>query len=224
MKKLILVFCLSLLVVFCLQRPCWATRAYVTDAFEEFTLRAGPGNEYRIIAMLSSGQVLEVLESQREWSRVRTPGGDREGWVVSRYLIERHPWSLQATSLREENAAMKTKLTQAEGTLNEVQRQRSELASELQKVSKLLEETKTRYETLRQGSEGFIKLQKAHERSEAALATARSDLDALRKEHERLQSSQMNRWFATGALILLCGLLLGVLVGRQQKTRRSFYS
>jgi SH3 domain protein len=47
----------------------------------------------------------------------------------------------------------------------------------------------------------------------------------LRKEHEQLQSSQMNRWFATGALVLLCGLLLGVMVGRQQKTRKSsFYS
>jgi SH3 domain protein len=60
--------------------------------------------------------------------------------------------------------------------------------------------------------------------NEAALKAARAELEALRNEQEQLRSSQMNRWFATGALVLLCGLLLGVMVGRQQKTRKSFYS
>jgi SH3 domain protein len=225
MKKLILTFGFSGWIILCFQQPCWATRAYVTDTFEEFTLRAGPGNEYRIVALLSSGQVVEVLESEKDWSRIRIPGGEREGWVVTRYLINRLPWSLQANSLREENAALKTKLTQLESAFNEAQRERGEVAVELQKTSRLLEDTKGSYETLKKGSEGFLKLQQIHEMDKATLAAARADLDTLRKEHEQLQSSQMNRWFATGALVLLCGLLLGVMVGRQQKTRKSsFYN
>ena len=225
MKKLILIFCLISLAILYFQRPSWAASAYVTDAFEEFTFRSGPGNEYRIIGMLSSGQAVEVLESQKEWSRIRIPGGDREGWVVSRYLIDRQPWSLQASALREENASLKTKSAQIESALNEAQRQKGEAAAELQKTSKLLEETKARYETLKQGAEGFLRLKKAHELNEAALKAARADVAQLREEQERLRSSQMNRWFATGALVLLCGLLLGVMVGRQQKARKSsFYS
>jgi SH3 domain protein len=225
MKKLILTFFLSGWTILCFQQPCWATRAYITDTFEEFTLRAGPGNEYRIITLLSSGQAVEVLESEKDWSRIIIAGSDREGWVVTRYLINRLPWSLQATSLRDENDALKAKLTQIESAFNEAQRQRGEAVVELQKTSKLLEETKGSYETLKKGSEGFLKLQKIHETDKAALAAARADLQTLRKEHEQLQSSQMNRWFATGALVLLCGLLLGVMVGRQQKTRKSsFYS
>lgn len=224
MKKLILIFCLVSLAMLYFQKPCWAARAYLTDTFDEFTLRSGPGNEYRIVGMLSSGQAVEIIESQKDWTQVRLPGGDREGWIVTRYLIDRLPWSLQATSLREENASLKTKLTQIESALNEAQRQKGEIAAELQKTSKRLEETTGSYETLKQGAEGFLKLKKAHELSEAALKAARADLERLRNEQEQLRSSQMNRWFATGALVLLCGLLLGVMVGRQQKARKSFYS
>jgi len=224
MKKLILFLMVSGGAALLGTSPCWATRGYVTDSFEEFTLRAGPGNEYRIIALLSSGQAVDIVEPQKDWTRIKIPGGEREGWVVSRFLITRLPWSLQSESLREENAALKTKLAQIEGTYGEVQRRRAELAAELQKTTKLLEETTGSYATLKQGAEGFLRLQRIHESTEAALNAAREEIKNLRTEQEQLLSSQINRWFATGALVLLCGLLLGVMVGRQQKTRKSFYS
>ena len=43
-------------------------------------------------------------------------------------------------------------------------------------------------------------------------------------EIETLRSSQRNRWFLSGAVVLLCGLLIGGIVGRQQKKKRSLYS
>jgi len=223
MKKLIPFLLLSCFVILFSLSPCWAERAYVTDTFE-ITLRTGPSTENKIVAMLSSGQALEVVERRGDWSLVRLPDGSKEGWAVQRFLIDRLPWSLQAASLREENAGLKTKLAQIESAFAELQQQRGELAAELRKTSRTLEETKSTYETLKQGAEGFLKLQRVHELNEAALKAARAELEALRNEQEQLRSSQMNRWFATGALVLLCGLLLGVMVGRQQKARKSFYS
>ena len=222
MKKLIRVFLLLGCVILFGMSPSHAQRAYVTDTFE-ITLRTGPSTENKIIAMLSSGQAVEVVEPVGDWSLVRLPDGSREGWVVTRFLISRLPWSLQATSFKEENAAFRAKLASLETALAETQRQREGLAQKLQVTSKLLHDTRGDYETLKQGAESFLKLQKVHEMNQAALAAARADLETLRKEHEQLQSSQMNRWFATGALVLLCGLLLGVMVGRQQKTRRSSF-
>ncbi|MBN2032152.1 MAG: TIGR04211 family SH3 domain-containing protein [Deltaproteobacteria bacterium] len=224
MRKSLLVFCLLSCAILYFLPPCWASKAYLTDSFEEFTLRSGPGYEYRIITMLSSGQALEVHESQKEWSRVSLPGGDREGWVVSRYLINRVPWSIQANSLREENASLKAKLSQIESAFNEARQEKTKLAFEFEKNSKLLEETTDRYESLKQGADGYLKLKKIHELNEAALKAARADNERLRKEQEELRSSQLNQWFATGALVLLCGLLLGVMIGRQQKTRKSLYT
>lgn len=223
MKKLIFLLMLFGTATFIGTPLCWASRAYVTDSFEEFTLRAGPGNDYRIIALLTSGQAVDMVEPQKDWTRIKIPGTEREGWIVSRFLITRLPWSLQAESLREENGALKTKLAQIQGNYSEAQSRGAELAAELQKTTKLLEETTGSYESLKQGAEGFLKLQRIHESTEAALKAAREEINNLRTEQEQLRSSQMNRWFATGALVLLCGLLLGVMVGRQQKARKSFY-
>jgi SH3 domain protein len=43
------------------------------------------------------------------------------------------------------------------------------------------------------------------------------------QENEKIRSSQVTWWFVSGALVLLCGLLVGVLIGRQQKRRKSSY-
>lgn len=223
MKRLILIFLLAGWAVLLTYHPCWAARAYVTDTFE-ITLRTGPTIENKIVAMLSSGQAVEVVETQGDWSLVRVPDGAKEGWVFSRYLITRLPWSLQSRTLKEENAALQTRMAQMESASSEAQRQKEELASELQKKTKLLEDTQASYEKLKQGAEGFLKLRRTNAMNQAALETARLDVENLRKEVEQLRSSQMTRWFATGALVLLCGLLLGVMVGRQQKKRKSFYA
>lgn len=223
MKKLILIFLLLSCAALLREPSCWAARAYVTDTFE-ITLRTGPSTDNKIIAMISSGQTVEVLESQGDWSLVRLPDGSKQGWVVSRFLINRLPWSMQAAALKEENAALKEKSATIQSTLAEIQRRREELAAELQKTTRVMEETTASYETLKQGAEGFIRLRRIHETTQAALKAAREENKNLRTEQERLRSSQMNRWFATGALVLLCGLLLGVMVGRQQKARKSFYS
>ena len=223
MKKLMLILLLLSCATLFIASPCRAERAYVTDTFE-ITLRTGPSTENKIMTMLSSGQAVEVLERRSDWSLVRLPDGSKEGWVVTRFLIDRLPWSLQAASLKEENATLKEKTENIQNTLAEVQRRRGELAAELQKTTRALEETTGSYEKLKQGAEGFIRLQKIHESAEAALKAATAEIADLRAEQEQLRSSQMNRWFATGALVLLCGLLLGVMVGRQQKTRKSFYS
>jgi SH3 domain protein len=222
MKRLLILLLLTG-ATFLSSQPCWAARAYVTDSFE-ITLRTGPSVENKIIAMLSSGQPVEVSESQGDWSLISLSDGTKEGWVFSRYLITRLPWSLQAKFLKEDNTSLQSRLAQVESALNEAQRQRGEFTSEVEKKTRLLEQTQANYETLKHGAEGFLKLRKINEMNEAALKAARQELEKMRVEREQWRSSQMTQWFATGALVLLCGLLLGIMVGRQQKRRKSYYS
>ena len=47
-------------------------------------------------------------------------------------------------------------------------------------------------------------------------------LRVLGEENQSLRSSERNKWFAIGALVLLCGLVFGMIVGRQQKKRRYY--
>ena len=80
------------------------------------------------------------------------------------------------------------------------------------------------YLELKKGAEGYLRLKTIHEATERDLKAARSEVSTLTAENEALRSSEQNRWFLIGALVLLCGLLIGGIVGRQQKKRRFLYS
>lgn len=112
-------FILAVILGLCfIGQSSWATNAYITDSLK-VTLRTGPSTENKIIAVLSSGQPVEVLNSEDDWSYVRLLEGgttEKKGWMLSRYLITRFPWELQAKLLKKENARLKEnekKLTQA---------------------------------------------------------------------------------------------------------------
>lgn len=203
----------------------WASKAYVTDSFK-VTLRTGPSIENKVIAMPSSGQPVEVLDSNDDWSYVRLLGhgeGNKEGWMLSRYLVTRLPWEMQAGSLKDENTRLKEKLPRIEEKLSEALRHEQNLAIRLQDKTKALHRLQNDYEALKRGAAEYLKLKAGYTETRSTLETTQKEVQRLTEENERLRSSQRNRWFAIGALVLLCGLIIGLLIGRQQKKPRSSY-
>jgi len=72
------------------------------------------------------------------------------------------------------------------------------------------------YLELKKGAEGYLSLKSIHEATEKDLKAARSELSNGTTENEALRSSQQNRWFLSGALVLLSGLLIGGIAGRSK--------
>ena len=203
-----------------------ASKAYVTDILR-VTLRTGPSIQNKIVTMLSSGQSVEVLGEKGDWSHIRlTKEGatnGQEGWVMTRFLITRPPWELQATTVLEENSDLKAKLTTTEKNLNDVVIREKDLTSKLQTSTKALDGLRSEFEALKRGASGYLKLSAAHKVAKSKLESIQKEAQELNAENERLRSSQRNKWFATGALVLLCGLMIGLVFGRQQSKRRSTY-
>lgn len=204
----------------------WASGAYITDSFEVM-LRTGPSNQNKIIFMPSSGQAVTVLEKQGDWSRVRLLTGDRgdvEGWLLSRYIIARMPWELQADTAKKENTALKGKLSQVEQELNDLKSRETELSSNLQAVTSRLEKVQGEYDSLSKGAAEYLTLKKDFDAAKSTLESNRRTIEVLSVENRELKLSQGYRWLLTGAAILLCGLIIGLLMGRRQKSRGSLYS
>jgi SH3 domain protein len=201
----------------------WADKAYVTDSFE-ITLRTGPSNENRIIAMLFSGRPLEVLGTQGEWSQVVVLDDGKEGWVISRYLVTRLPWEVQARKLKEDLVSLNGKLNRVQKEFTDESQQRQGVAAEIKRKTEELEALSKEYLELKKGAEGYLSLKTLYEAAEKNMKAAQAELSKLTAENENLKSSQHNRWLLSGALVLLCGLLIGGIAGRQQKKRRSLYS
>ena len=110
----------------------WADKAYVTDSFE-ITLRTGPSNENRIIAMLFSGRPLDVLGTEGEWSQVKVLDDGKEGWVISRYLVTRLPWEVQARKQKEDLVSLNGKLNRVQKEFADESQQRQGLAAEIKR-------------------------------------------------------------------------------------------
>ena len=201
----------------------WATKAYVIDSFE-ITLRTGPSNENKIIAMIFSGRPLEVLGTRGDWSQVKVLDDGKEGWVLSRYLVTRLPWEVQAKKLQEDLVSLNAKLNRVQKEFNDESQQRQGLAAEIKRKTEELEVLSREYLELKKGAEGYLRLKTLYDAAENNMKIAQAELSKVTAENESLRSSQQNMWFLSGALVLLCGLLIGGIVGRQQKKRRSLYS
>ena len=168
---------------------------------------------------MPSGLPVEVLESEEGWSHVAPLGPDQnniKGWVLSRYLITREPWEIQAKALKEENIRLAEKLALIEKEHDDTLRGRKEASENLEVNLEALQKLQKEYDTLKQGAADFLKLEAAHK----ALERASKD---LKEENERLKSSEARKWFTIGALVLLFGLLLGLVLGRQRRRRASLY-
>jgi SH3 domain protein len=221
MTKLLILWIIALSLCF-MNQPGWATTAYVTDSFK-ITLRTGPSAENKITAMLSSGERVEVLESRDDWTRVQVLGSDgekKEGWVLSRFLIEREPWEMQAGNLAKENASFKEKLAEIEKKWKESSDRAQELQENLEATSESLKRVQTDFDSLRNESSDFLKLKQEHETAMSNLKTAQDAVQRLTKENEILEYSRTAQWLLAGALIFVVAWLIGLIIGRREKKRR----
>ena len=226
MRKTILITMAALLITGHLVVEARAEKAYVFNS-EKITLRTGPEANKKIIAMLPQDEPVEILkEDESGWSLVRLlkPSGEtKEGWVLSRYLVTRLPLPIQVTTLTEENSRLKTRLTSTAKECAESVVQRDKCRDKLAETSKILLDLRTSYETLKEESKGFLQLKEEHEATLAALEEIRKTNGILQKENDDMKASERNRWFLTGALVLLFGFFFGLVMGKQQRKRKSSY-
>lgn len=98
-----------------------------------------------------------------------------------------------------------------------------QLASELKKTQALFQDLNKKYENLKKGASSYLALKNEYSSMKSTLESNRKKLTAVTIENEKLRSSERRRWFITGALVLLCGWIIGLVMGRTRRQRRSIY-
>jgi SH3 domain protein len=208
-----------------MSRLSWAETAYVKDTLL-ITFRTGPSTKHTVIARLSSGQPVEILDVDGDWSHVQlTEDGEtiKDGWVLSQYLITRQPWKMQAQTALEESAELRQKVADLEKELSEAARQGQELAVSLEDTAATLAELREEHESLKEGAAGYLELKATHTATQSELETTQLELGELTERYEKLKGSETWKWFGIGAGVFFSALVIGIVLGRQQKKRRSSY-
>jgi SH3 domain protein len=224
MKKITVLMLMGLCLFFS-AHICRAEKAYVINT-SKITLRGGPSTQDKIIAMLRQGTPVEILDTESGWSHVRVvESGSRnyEGYMVNSFLTSDVPWKVQAEGLKAENIRLKQRAENIEKEWTASSGEKELMSEKLARAEKELNTVKTKYDALRKASGSLLTLQEAHAKTVKALKDASGTLKTLEKENLVLKSSRRNRWFLSGAAVLLVGLIFGLVMGRQQRKKRSSY-
>jgi SH3 domain protein len=211
----LLVACIGMLIIGSDTPLSAENTAYVKDIME-IALRVAPGTGSKLLRTIRSGDMVTVLEEAEGWSRVKMKDGT-EGWVVSRYLIQQEPASIQTHALTEENTRLKQITADLAGKNAELAKANEELKAGVTQFKTESEDLKKELEQLKLGSKEYLTLKKENETLKARQQGAESSSNKGTKGSE--ENTDPYVWMIYGAAILVCGMLLGALFRRGSSNR-----
>jgi SH3 domain protein len=107
--------------------PAAAERAWVGGEVR-LNLRSGPGNQYRILGIVKTGDSLQVLERTENWTKIRTAAGE-DGWIPGGYLNPQPPPTIRLGELEAEVAKLRKTLERTETEAAELRGQSEEISA-----------------------------------------------------------------------------------------------
>ena len=185
-------------------------------------LRSGAGSDYRIIHRgIPSGTRLTIARTSAdgEWAEITTEKGTT-GWIRTQYLMQDLPAQnrLDAAEKRAaeavaKSAALSKELAALRAQSTALERQLNSSGSELGSVTEELAQ-------LKQISGNAIQLDIDNRRLVEESENLRSNVEMLESENRRLQDKLESEDFLNGALAVLLGVIITLVVPRLWPKRR----
>ncbi|NOX33662.1 MAG: TIGR04211 family SH3 domain-containing protein [Deltaproteobacteria bacterium] len=201
-KKYQCLLIISLWVVLLFSGTLFADDIYVTGV-TNITMRTGPGVGHKIVAMLKSGTKLEIVEYQKDWTRVKTDLG-KTGWVLSRFLTQEVPGALLVEKLKKDNQELLSKFEAVE-----------EENKRLTVKNATLVQIEEKYNKLKQESADFLKLDAKYTEMTRQYETQRTHITTLEND----LNNEPKLWFLIGPGVFIVGLFFGLSTRKKRKSR-----
>jgi len=193
---------------------------YVSDQLE-ITMRNGQGVKFAIKRVLTSGDRLDLIETDSSgYSKVRTIEGV-EGWVLTRYLMN-------APSVRNLVADSTQKVANLELELAETKEELKNVSTKVatsDSKSMALKETSQRFkkelDSLKVTASSSIALSKENIQLKEQIQQTDIRIQGLVLENTAMKNSDSQSWFLTGVAVLLGGIILGLILPRLRLQRKN---
>ncbi len=216
---LIAVFCL-----FCVSSYVVAEEVkYVTDSFA-ITMRTGKGTSHKIIRSLKTGVKVEVLEQDPEgYSRVRLADGT-EGWVLTRYLIDKPIARVRLAKAQQQISELKGQLNKLKQELRETTKNKNSLSKTSSSLEKENQKLSRELERIKKISANQLALNEENKELKQKLLALKREIQAVQQENISLKDSSGRQWFMIGAGVIIAGILLGLILPNLRFRRRQRWS
>jgi SH3 domain protein len=191
------------------------TKYYINDSMK-VTMRTGPATDRKIIALLSVGQEVEILKAEDEWTLIRLQNG-KEGWVISRFITDQTPDSIQLEALKANHSILQTKVASLMEENTALKAENKKLSIDLNTSEKKEKDLSKDYETLKKESKQFLDLQAKYKESTSKLAAQTQKAEKYEDELTKLLWNKNIKWFLSGAGVLILGFIIGFSTKRQRR-------
>jgi len=175
-----------------------SNQRWVSDSLNTY-VRSGPTDGYRIVGTLTSGEKVELLRTQGDYSQVRSASGSTV-WIPSR--------DLQSVPGQAER-------------LPQLEQKVADLTAELKGIDDAWKaRVQGMQETLDTRKKLIDELQAARGALDAELTTTRSQLRDAQAQLGEEQQQVLMRYMAYGGSIAGAGLLLGLILPTMLRVKR----
>lgn len=132
-----------------------AEQMYLTDTVKVM-MRSGPGIDYKITAMLTVGQPVEIMETSEDWTHIQRADG-QTGWVLNRFVGPEIPHRVLLDKCRQDYEALSQKCSGADTVnqtlLDENKRLKERLSENVAATAERLEQLTRENEKLTKASQ-----------------------------------------------------------------------
>jgi SH3 domain protein len=202
---------------------------YVSD--EVFiVLHAGPGTSYRWLGRLTPGTELSPVDGDsaasaaedpdQEWQQVTTTRGTT-GWVRREFLSRAKPAQARLPELEQDLSTLRQRNQTLQDELQTIRADSAALDEEANTASAELAATQAELAQLKSISGRAVQLDEENRELVQTVETLRTEVDMLQVDNQRLQENLRSSAFIDGALAVLLGVLITLVVPRLWPRRRS---
>lgn len=177
-----------------------AETVYVHDQLR-LGVRGAPDAAEKSIAVVKTGDALEVLGEQDGFIQIRTESGV-EGWVSQGYVSPEPPAAILLQAAQQELAKLKNQQTPLQQQLAQAQQK---VEQQQQQLAQLTDEKEKLQQQLGQGD---------------AAAEEKAATEGPAKQEPAKQEAGLPHPALIGLMLLMVGLITGLIIGVRWKARR----
>lgn len=186
-------------------------------------LRSGPSRDHRIITFLKSGTVVmgtESADDTEEWRQVQT--SNKTGWLMLPHVQTSPTAKIQLKTAQAEILKLKTDQTEKNKALNDAQAQIVALQESLKRARGKLQNTREKLTDLESLSADTLAVNNRNTALTEKLSLLEVQQQQLSMENRDLRNNQKQQGMIQGALAVIAGALLAVVLPRlTRKKQRS---
>lgn len=198
----------------------FSTTLYISDEIY-VPVRKGQGNQFQILHRgLPSGTEVELIETDDEWSEIRTNSGIT-GWVRNQYLDKMPPAKLRLQRANQRVQTLEKELNAIEALQGGSQALNNELRSQLESTQATLKSTENELAEIKTISASALESYQQLQEIAKKMQLLQTENDVLRSENDSLRLGERTRFFFYGILALFLGVIVSWMAPRLRRQKSS---